>query len=126
MDKKRVLVVDDEADFTRIVKLNLDRIQKYEVRVETAGDKALAAAREFKPDVILMDIIMPDVSGNELADQIQLDPELRDIPIVFVTAVLSREEAPKIGGNRIGKHRFLAKPVQLKELVDCIEHPLVA
>jgi len=83
MDKKRILIVDDEKDFTQMVKLNLEETGKYIVRTENIGRQALAAAREFKPHIILLDIVMPDTDGGEIAHNISLDEELSRIPVVF-------------------------------------------
>ena len=119
--KKRVLIVDDEVHFTRLLKLNLERNGRYEVEEENRGAQALAAARKFKPDLVLLDIVMPDSSGNEIAAQLREDPELKGIPIIFITAILSREEVTGMGGGLIGGHRFLAKPVKIEEVLACLE-----
>ena len=120
MAKKKILIVDDEVGFTRVVKLNLDATGKYDVMVENKGAEALDAVQSFKPDLIFLDIIMPDVEGSEVARQIKADPKLKDIPIVFLTATVTRQE---VGAGRglIGGLAFLAKPVHVQDLVNCIE-----
>ena len=65
--KKRILLVDDEPAFTRLMKLNLECNSAYEVKVENDGGKALAAARAYRPDLIFLDVIMPDVDGGQVA-----------------------------------------------------------
>lgn len=65
--EKKILIVDDEEDFTKLIKLNLERTGEYEVEIENGGLRGLAAAREFKPDLILLDILMPDMEGGEVA-----------------------------------------------------------
>ena len=77
--KKRILVVDDESALTRMVKLNLERTGNYEVRTENQGVKAIPAAMEFKPDLIFLDIMMPDMGGPEISAQLKEDPELAKI-----------------------------------------------
>src|SRR6185503_21291437 len=72
-EKKRVLIIDDEASFARMVKLNLEKSGEFEVRVENKPTYALAAAREFKPDLILLDVIMPAMDGGDVANQIKRD-----------------------------------------------------
>lgn len=119
MGKKKILFVDDEAKFVRAVKLNLEETGEYEVRVETEGEKALAAAQEFKPDLIFLDIIMPGVDGGEVAHIIKADETLKGIPIVFLTA-LAKQEEEKIRDGRIGGH-LLAKPVTTERLIECIK-----
>ena len=120
MAKKKVLLVDDEASFTRIVKLNLEQSGRYEVRVENQAKQALATAREFKPDVVLLDIVMPDMEGSEVARLMQGDQELRDIPMGFLTATVMKEEVGPKGVN-IGGYPFLAKPVTNEELMAFID-----
>ena len=93
--------------------------------MRTANDGALGvqAAREFDPDLILLDVIMPDSDGGHVAAQIKEDPMMREAPIVFLTAVVSREETGAHGGV-IGGNEFLAKPVSAKEVLACLDHKL--
>jgi CheY-like chemotaxis protein len=86
MAKKRVLLVDDEKSFTNLLKLNLEDTGNYEVRVENWAEDALKAAREFKPDIVLLDIIMPRMPGGNVAMQLKEDPALKDTPVIFLTA----------------------------------------
>lgn len=120
MSKRRILVIDDEEGFTKLIKLNLERTGKYEVRTENKGLLGLAAAREFKPDLIFLDIIMPDIDGGDVCYQLENDWETKGIPIVFLTAVAKKEEV-RDGRGTIGGHSFIAKPVSARELIDCIE-----
>jgi CheY-like chemotaxis protein len=82
MGKKRILLVDDEKSFTNLLKLNLEDTGNYEVRVENWAEDALPAAQQFKPDLVLLDIIMPRLPGGNVAAQIKEDPALKDTPIV--------------------------------------------
>ncbi|MBN2505321.1 MAG: response regulator [Verrucomicrobia bacterium] len=119
MDKKRILIVDDEESFTRMVKLNLEKTGSFEVREENKATYALAAAREFKPDLILLDVIMPTMDGGDVAAHFENDRHLKNIPVVFLTATVSRREAGPAGLNS-GGSLFLAKPVSLENLIKCI------
>lgn len=121
--KKRILVVDDEPALTRMVKLNLERTGNYEVQTENQGSLALQAAREFKPDLILLDVMMPDMSGDEVSAQLREDEELSNIKYVFMTAIVTKEETEAMGSN-IGGNEFLAKPVKTDELITTIERVL--
>jgi CheY-like chemotaxis protein len=120
MAKKRIFVIDDEPGVTRTMKVNLERTGAYTVGTENHPSHALAAAREFGPDLILLDIMMPEISGDEIAAEIQTDPALQDVPIVFLTAIVSPKET---GGEYLesGGQTFIAKPVTLDSLVKCIE-----
>jgi CheY-like chemotaxis protein len=124
MSKKKILIIDDEENFTRLVKLNLERTEKYEVKTENKGLQSLVAAKEFKPDLILLDILMTDMEGGEVAYQLKQNEETRNIPIVFLTAVIRKEEV-KSGSSIIGGHPFIAKPVTVEELIDCIEKNII-
>lgn len=120
MEKKRILIVDDEAGITRALKLYLEGTQAYEVRTENHGRRALAAAREFRPNLVLLDIVMPDMDGATLAAEISADASLKNIPIVFLTALVTNKE---VGGQgrSIGGRPFIAKPADPEKVVDCIE-----
>ena len=119
MEKKRILIIDDEASFTRMVKLNLEKTGTFEVREENRATDALAAAREFKPDLILLDVIMPTMDGGDVASQIRNDRHLKGTPIVFLTATVSQREAGE-GGLNSGGDLFLAKPVTVENLIHCL------
>ncbi|MDD5130344.1 MAG: response regulator [Candidatus Omnitrophica bacterium] len=120
MDKKKILVIDDEADLTRLIKLNLEGTGKYTVRTENSGSHGLVAAREFNPNLIFLDIMMPDVDGGDLCYQLENDAKTKGIPIVFLTGVAKQSEIEE-GMGTIGGHPFIAKPVSLRALIDCIE-----
>ena len=121
--KKRILVVDDEVALTRLTKLNLERTGNYEVRTENMGSMAIPAAKEFKPDLIFLDVMMPDMSGDEVAALLKEDPMLSSIPFIFMTAIVTREETQSIETD-IGGNLFLAKPVKTEELIATIERVL--
>jgi len=118
--KKRILLVDDEPALTRMVKLNLERTGDYEVRTENQGTKAIAATREFRPDLIFLDVMMPDMGGDEISAQLKEDPELSKIKFVFMTAIVTKDETDAMG-REIGGNEFLAKPVKTQELIEVIE-----
>jgi CheY-like chemotaxis protein len=122
-EKKRILIIDDEVGFTRMVKLNLEKTGAFEVREENVGSAAVGAAREFKPDLILLDVIMPTMDGGDIAAHIRRDRHLRETPIVFLTATVSRREAGSAGMTS-GGCLFLAKPVSVEDLVKCINENL--
>lgn len=121
--KKRILVVDDEVALTRIIKLNLEWTGNYEVRTENMGSMAIPAAKEFKPDLIFLDVMMPDMGGDDVAAKLKEDPELSDIAFIFMTAIVTKEETHSVETN-IGGNMFLAKPVKTEELIATIERVL--
>lgn len=118
---KKILVVDDETNITVFLKSYLETTNKFEVRTENFGERAYEAAREFRPDLILLDIMMKDMGGDRLADKIKTDPLLRKTPIVFLTGIVTKEEV-KANGGVIGGYPYIAKPIlAMQELIDCIE-----
>src|SRR6185295_8945536 len=120
---KRILIVDDEESFTRLLKLNLEVTENYVVRAENWAPKAVATAREFKPDLILLDVLMPGMDGGEVAAKLQADPRLNAVPILFLTAAVKKEEVGSYGGV-IGGFPYLAKPLEAEDLIAWIEKHL--
>src|SRR3989442_10352231 len=96
MSKKRILVVDDEPSITRLLKLNLELTGNYEVREENSGARVVEVAQKFKPDLILLDVMMPDVDGGDVAAKLKQNSSLRDTPVVFLTAAVRQED---LGGS---------------------------
>src|SRR5436305_13844834 len=121
MAKKRILLVDDEKSFTTLLKLNLEETGNYEVRVENWAEDALNAAREFKPDLVLLDLIMPRMPGGNVAAQITEDPELRNTPIVFLTAAVRKQQVEENEGI-ICERPCLAKPATVETVIAAIEN----
>jgi CheY-like chemotaxis protein len=122
MAKTKVLLVDDEKSFTNLLKLNLEETGEYEVRVENWAEDAVNAVREFRPDIIFLDIIMPRLPGGNVAAQISQDPEIKDTPIVFLTAAVRKHQVEENEGI-ICDHPCLAKPATVDEVVHMInEH----
>jgi CheY-like chemotaxis protein len=123
-EKRRILVVDNDRDSTHLIKILLERTSRYQVLEENDATKAHQSAQNFRPDLILLDIVMPETDGGEVAAQIQADPELQRTPIIFLTALVTKAEAK--AGLRIQGHPFLAKPINIPELINGIEENLPA
>ena len=119
---KKILIVDDESGFTRLMKLTLEKTGDYRVLEVNDGTQGWVKAREFHPDLVLLDIVMPNIDGGDVAAQIKSDPSLNNVPIVFLTAIVSKRET--VAGGLIGGFPFLSKPVSLDALVQCIEDHL--
>ena len=120
MGKKRILIIDDENGFTELLKDILERTGGYEVKTENEGRLGFFTAKNFRPDLILLDVVMPDIDGSVVAGQLKSDKETENIPIIFLTGTITPDEAKEQQeGN--GGRLYLAKPVVLKELMQCIE-----
>jgi CheY-like chemotaxis protein len=124
-DRKRILVVDDEVSFTRLLKLNLEQEESYEVRIEIEGDRALAAAREFRPHLILLDLVMPRMSGSEVVKCLAEDETIKDTPVVFLSAVPNRQCVVENPGL-LEHGPLLSKPASVDQIVESIEKRLAA
>ena len=123
-EKRRILIVDDDPESTHVVKILLERTGRYLVLEENDAAKAHQSAQNFRPDVILLDIMMPETDGGEVTAQIEADPELQKTPIIFLSALVTKAEAK--AGLRIQGHPFLAKPIDIPELISGIEENLPA
>lgn len=117
--RRRITIIDDEAPFTRMVKMNLESTGGFEVQEVNWAPAAIPAVRKFMPDLILLDVVMPNLDGGELAARLQSDPVLRGTPIIFLTAAVSKRESAGSGFNS-GGFLFLAKPVSQADLIQCI------
>ncbi|MBF0485856.1 MAG: response regulator [Candidatus Omnitrophica bacterium] len=118
MKKKKILLVDDEPAFTRAVKVNLQ--SRYNIRIENQGSRVFDAVRDFGPDLILMDIMMPDMDGCEAARKLRDSFSFRNTPIVFVTALVTRNETAD-KKTKVNDYPCIAKPATPEDLMACIE-----
>jgi CheY-like chemotaxis protein len=123
-EKACILIIDNNRDFAHSAKLALERTGRYLVYEENDASKAHQTAQGVKPDLILLDIAMPEADGGEVAARIESDPTLHRTPIVFLTALVTKAETKS--GLQIQGHPFLAKPISIAELVAGIEQSLPA
>jgi len=122
--ERRILIVDDDANSTHLVKILLERSGPYLVLEENDATQAHQTVRSFKPDLVLLDVAMPKKDGGEVAAQIQADHELHNTPIIFLTALVTTNEAKS--GLHIQGNSFVAKPINIPELIGAIEQHLPA
>jgi CheY-like chemotaxis protein len=123
-EKRRILIVDNDTNATHLVRILLEKTGQYLVFEENNSTKAYRSAPNFRPDLILLDVVMPIKDGGEIAAQIRADPELRNTPIIFLTALVTPSEAK--AGVHIDGHPFLAKPINIQELIRTIDEHLFA
>lgn len=121
---KKILLVDDEAGFTELLKMNLEKSGDYEVRIENDSVNAHLTAKEFKPDIILLDVVMPGMDGGDVQAQMEGDPELRGVPVVMLTALVDSAELSEGAVAQSGSVTVLPKPVDLDLLLRVIEENL--
>jgi CheY-like chemotaxis protein len=120
MDKKRILIIDDDMGSARLLKSNLEQTGRFDVRVENWPEDAVAVAREFRPHLVLLDIIMPRMPGGDVVAAFQADSEVKDTAIVFLTAAVRRHQVEDHEGI-ICDLPCLAKPASVEEIVRCID-----
>jgi CheY-like chemotaxis protein len=123
-EKRRILIVDDDRESTRLVKILLEKTGRYVVHEENDAARAHQSAQNFRPDAILLDIMMPGTDGGDVAAQIEADPELQRTPIIFLTALITKPETKT--GLHIQGRPSLAKPINIPELISEIEENLPA
>ena len=119
MDKKKILAVDDEAEVLILLKKRLESAG-YEVFTATNGASAIELAKSELPNLIILDIMMPGLDGSETAVMLHNDPKTKDIPILFLTAIVREEEASCQTSPTMG-YSFLSKTVTVGELIACIK-----
>jgi two-component system phosphate regulon response regulator PhoB len=110
----RILLIEDEADIRQVLDYNL-RTAGYEVLAAERGREGLLLAREQHPDLVLLDLMLPDVSGTEICRAIKDDPSMRSVPVVMLTA--RSEEIDRVVGFEIGADDYVVKPFSVRELV---------
>ncbi len=109
-----ILVVDDEPDISALVAYHLAR-ESYRVRTASSGPEAIRAAEVERPDLIVLDLMLPGMSGLQVLEELRRRPETRDIPVILLTA--RREEQDRIQGLRQGADDYVAKPFSPQELI---------
>ena len=123
MSKRKILVVDDDASLTRLLQASLQKQGTYEVVVENDSRHALQAVRDLRPDLIVLDIVMPNVNGGQIAKAIRGDAALADTPIIFLSSFLSKQEQRARGADGV-QGTLLAKPIAIATLIENIEQTL--
>ncbi len=116
--KKKILVVDDELDMLMVIKLRLEA-SGYEVITATDGLDGLNAARRVKPDLIVLDIMLPKMNGYKVARFLKFDEEYKSIPIVMLTALSGEED--RSTGIETGADAYLTKPFETQQLLDAVK-----
>ncbi len=123
MERKKILIVDDNNEICELIKEYLEMLDDFEVKTETNSTLALATIHAFKPDMIFLDIVMPETEGPEISLILLLENDTKDIPVIFLTGIVTDHDIDKRGGYLEGRP-CLAKPITLKKLLACIQRHL--
>jgi len=121
MAHERILIVDDEHDIVKVLTSRL-KANNYETSSACTGEEALQRIAQIPPDLVLLDIMMPGISGLELKAELNKNDETRSIPVIFVTA--RSQSADKITGLRLGVDDYITKPFDSEELLARVEATL--
>jgi DNA-binding response OmpR family regulator len=116
--KRSILIVEDQRDLAESIAFNLSRAN-YETTVAYDGRSALSSLRGCRPDLVLLDVMLPELSGTEVASRIRTDPALSSIPIIMVTAKV--DEVDQLVGLAVGADDYITKPFSMKLLLARIE-----
>ncbi|MGK0185677.1 MAG: CheY-like chemotaxis protein [Verrucomicrobiales bacterium] len=119
----KVMIVDDEKSFTDAMRMNL-LDEGFRVHVENDSTKAIEGALAFRPDVVLLDIVMPQTDGCDVLKKMKAQPELQHIPAIMVSALVSNREVGDEQGMHTPSGIVMAKPVSLEKLRHCIHEAL--
>jgi len=117
-DKEKVLVVDDEQEIVDLLVDVLERDGRFEVKTATTGYDAGLLTQQFRPNVIVLDYMLPDINADVVTKTIQSNPSLEDTKIILISAHIDESEQAKI--EAMGVDAFLHKPFQIEELVNTI------
>jgi DNA-binding response OmpR family regulator len=113
MDKKKILIVEDEKDIARLIQYNLDKAG-YTCEVASSGEAALSALSKHHVDLVILDVMLPGVDGLEVCRRIKKSDQLKDIPVLFLTA--KGEEVDRVVGLELGADDYVVKPFSPREL----------
>lgn len=119
--KKRILLIEDEKDLVMAVKFRLE-VLGYEVSVALDGEDGLEKAKKEKPDLILLDLMLPKMNGLKICSFLKSDPEYKKIPIIIFTA--RAQESDKEAGMQCGADAYITKPFEAGELIGKIKELL--
>lgn len=111
---KKILIVDDEVDVTDLVAYHL-RSKGFHVEALNDPNGSIGVARTFLPDLVVLDVMMPDLNGIQICRMLRADPKLQKVPVIFLTA--KAEEGDRIQGLETGADDYICKPFSTKELV---------
>lgn len=122
MGKKKIMIVDDEEDFLKITKLNLEETGRYEVSTLSSAKDIIPQVNSFKPDLILLDLLMPGIGGLDACEMLNNDPIGRNIPIIVLSALDRKTD--KLKAYKVGVVDYLVKPIEVDDLTAKVEKVL--
>ncbi len=122
MEKKTLLLIDDEKDFCFLIKEHIEGLGDFIVHTAGSGAKGLEAAKRIRPDLIILDLVMPEMDGFTVLQQLKKDAICKEIPVIILTALESH--LSKLKAMKLYDEYYLVKPVDAKDLIIKIEEVL--
>ena len=122
MNKKRVMLIDDEVDYLRVTELNLKASGRFDVLAVSDSKSIIENLYSFKPDVILLDILMPDLDGIQVCEMLNRDQLGKGIPVIIVSALDSDKD--RLDAYKAGIVDYLSKPADIKVILEKIDKAL--
>ncbi|MBN1871792.1 MAG: response regulator [Candidatus Omnitrophica bacterium] len=119
MAKRKIMIVDDEKDFLDIVKLNLEHTGRYKVKTLSSSTGIIDKVKDFKPDLIIMDLLMPVLGGIEACLLLRKDPVARRVPVIVLSALEKEEDRKK--ADSVGAIDYIVKPINVSNLLERID-----
>ncbi|MFC1576609.1 PleD family two-component system response regulator [Candidatus Omnitrophota bacterium] len=116
MEKKKILIVDDEVDLVELLNIRL-KVHNYYVVPLYVSTRTIETAKKLKPDLILLDVMMPDKDGYEICRELKSDKDTKDIPVMLFTAKPDQKAFIKNGSNSVGADDFILKPFDAADLL---------
>ncbi|MFH1594137.1 MAG: response regulator [Candidatus Omnitrophota bacterium] len=121
-NKKKVMIVDDEQDFLFITKMNLEETGKYEVLTLSNAKNIISEIHKFKPDILLLDMLMPSIGGPEVCELLNQDPIGKNVPIIILSAL--DKDKDKLKAFKQGVVDYATKPIDKDDMINKIEKAL--
>ena len=130
IEKKKIVIIDDEEKFVKMIKVNLENDGNYEVITETDAQKGFEVVLKERPALVILDVLMKEKRGPEIAYEIKQHPKIQKTPIIFLTATVDKKQteafAGLVGGSPMTIKPTIAKPVKTKDLIQLIESEILA
>jgi len=114
--KRKVLLVDDDAELVEVMNKFLDEDGRFEVRIASNGFDAGMMVKEYRPDIIVLDVMLPDINGKEVCHRVRADSTLEDVRILCISGMIEEDKIQEL--RLAGADKFLHKPFDVEELID--------
>lgn len=124
MRSTRILIIDDEPDFTALLRANLMEAGDFLVREVNDSADAVKVAREFCPHLCVIDVVMPGMDGGDIVAKFRQDPQLKDVPVMMLTALVEENPESADGETQTGGLPFVSKTSDFQTILACIEKHL--